>query len=224
MRILRTTAQLRETRATGASLGTEEQTDSPFCVVLKNIPPVFLSTSSHACNTLVSSKTKTRSGIKSCSHETLQHFGLQSSHLNTCAEQCCLVGSTNSCPTKATWLRIDNDPSPVLEQNCRKRPSKRSSALFLSLPTCTQRKSGKPNFRLWPSRLRKEVYILFSTFCSSSIIAFVADKQLCRIGWCLVFWRSGASGVGANAVDKKSTFFGVFSKQVRVPVSRCEGP
>ena len=26
----------------------------------------------------------------------------------------------------------------------------------------------------------------------------------------LVFWRSGASGMGANAVDKKSTFWGVF--------------
>ena len=30
------------------------------------------------------------------------------------------------------------------------------------------------------------------------------------LGARLVFWGSGASGMGANAVDKKPTFFGVF--------------
>ena len=28
----------------------------------------------------------------------------------------------------------------------------------------------------------------------------------------VVFWWSGASGMGANAVDKTSTFFGVFKR------------
>ena len=36
----------------------------------------------------------------------------------------------------------------------------------------------------------------------------------------LVFWRSGASGVGASAVHKKSTFFGV----VKISVHPCEPP
>ena len=36
----------------------------------------------------------------------------------------------------------------------------------------------------------------------------------------LVFWRSGSSGMGANAVNKKLTFV-VFSTQARAPVSRC---
>ena len=31
----------------------------------------------------------------------------------------------------------------------------------------------------------------------------------------LVFWGSGASGVGAHAVDRKSTFFGVFKIKAR---------
>ena len=34
----------------------------------------------------------------------------------------------------------------------------------LSLPIYTQQRSRKPTFPLWPSRLRKEVHILFSTF------------------------------------------------------------
>ena len=37
----------------------------------------------------------------------------------------------------------------------------------------------------------------------------------------LVFWRSGASGMGTHAVDKKSAFDGVFK---RAPVSHREGP
>ena len=31
----------------------------------------------------------------------------------------------------------------------------------------------------------------------------------------LVFWRSGASGMGANAADKNSTFFGVLKTGAR---------
>ena len=31
----------------------------------------------------------------------------------------------------------------------------------------------------------------------------------------LVFWMSGASGMGANAVDRKPTFFGVFKLSAR---------
>ena len=31
----------------------------------------------------------------------------------------------------------------------------------------------------------------------------------------LVFWKSGASGMGANAVDKTSTFYGVFKIKAR---------
>ena len=37
-----------------------------------------------------------------------------------------------------------------------------------SLPTCTHRKSGKPSFRLWPSRLRKEVHVLPAAFLKYS--------------------------------------------------------
>ena len=33
-----------------------------------------------------------------------------------------------------------------------------------SFPTCTQRKLGNQSFRLWPSHLRREGHILFSTF------------------------------------------------------------
>ena len=58
-----------------------------------------------------------------------------------------------------------NDTSPVLKrlwlEDYRKRPP---SEAGLSLPTNTQRKSGKPSIRLWPKILRKEVHILFSTF------------------------------------------------------------
>ena len=47
------------------------------------------------CNCLKQQWTETNG----CSHETLHHSGLQSSHRNTCAEHLCLAGSTNSCPT-----------------------------------------------------------------------------------------------------------------------------
>ena len=33
----------------------------------------------------------------------------------------------------------------------------------------------------------------------------------------LVFWKSGASGMGANAIDKKSTFFEVFFNKKNAP-------
>ena len=49
----------------------------------------------------------------------------------------------------------------VCDEDHRK---KSPSEARLSLPTCTQRKSGKPSFRLWPSHLRKEVHFLSSTF------------------------------------------------------------
>ena len=45
---------------------------------------------------------------------------------------------------------------------------KSPSEARLSLPTSTQRKSGKPTFRLWPRSRRKEVHFLFSTFLSCS--------------------------------------------------------
>ena len=56
-----------------------------------------------------------------------------------------------------------NDTSPVLERLWLAERDTLSEAQ-LSPPTCSRRKSGKQTFRLlWPSHLRKEVHILFST-------------------------------------------------------------
>ena len=58
-----------------------------------------------------------------------------------------------------------NDTSPVLERLWLEDYRKKSaSEARLSLPTSTQRKSGKPTFRLWPKSLREEVHFPFSTF------------------------------------------------------------
>ena len=96
LRIMRTTAQLREeTRSTSASLGTENKQIHYSAQFSKQYHQSLWCQHQRMPVTLFFPRTQTtRNGTNCCSHETLHHFGLQSSHMNTCAEHLCLVGST----------------------------------------------------------------------------------------------------------------------------------
>ena len=64
--------------------------------------------------------------------------------------------------TQATWLRTENDTSPVLErlllENYRKRHQRNEA--HLSLPTCTHRKSGKTILPTGATTLNKTELLL----------------------------------------------------------------
>ena len=69
----------------------------------------------HAWNTLTSSTDRSNMS-NSCSHETLLHSGLQSSHQNLrVREHSCRLGSTNSCPTNAVLMSYSHNLRPGIK-------------------------------------------------------------------------------------------------------------